>query len=118
MGAHCFDQDDYVTLYITPDATTAVQGGQLGVTYTFINRHNQSEQYILLTQVILPNNSTMNVVGPKQKTTAAGTTSQVYESHYIPPAAPAKAYKYWSRIGVAPATLYDEDSFMFRVVGP
>ena len=118
MGAHCFDQDDHITLYITPDATEVAQGGNLGVTYTFINTNGQSEQYILLTQVVLPNNSTLNVIGPQQKTTAAGTTSQVYETHYIPPSAPTNTYEYWSRIGVAPSTLYDEDSFMFRIVAP
>jgi len=118
MGAWYFDQNEYLTIYLTPDTYEVQQGDTLGVTYTFINRWSWTENYWLLTQAVLPSGSAIDVLGPTPKTTPAWTTSQVYETHSIPSAAPTWAYEYRTRIGVPPSTLYGEDSFMFRVTGP
>jgi parallel beta-helix repeat protein len=116
MGAFFFDQDDYLTLYLTPDATEVTQGSQLGVTYTLINRWDQPEPFWDLTLVILPNGNPFNLIGPDQFTLPANTTIQQHFDHNVPPAAPLGQYEYWTRIGLPPSTLYDEDQFTFRVV--
>jgi parallel beta-helix repeat protein len=116
MGAWYFDQSEYLTIYVTPDSYEAQCGNQFGVTYTFINRSPWTEQFWLLTQVILPNGKSLDVLGPEQKSLAAWATSQVYETHFIPSAAPTMYYKYFARVGVPPSTLYGDDSFMFRIV--
>jgi len=116
MGAWYFDQDEYITVYVTPDSYEAQRGSQFGVTYTFINRWSWSEQFWLLTQVVLPNDKTMDALGPERKSIAAWTMTQAYETHFIPSTAPTTFYKYRARVGTPPSTLYGEDSFMFRVV--
>ncbi|KPL10575.1 hypothetical protein AMJ71_02720 [candidate division TA06 bacterium SM1_40] len=118
MGAHYFDQDDYVTLYLTPDTIEIAPGGVLGVTYTAINRWGQPEPFWLLTQVILPSGDTLSVMGPDPHTLPADFTVQRYLSHDVPLVAPLGLYTYQSKIGIPPATLYDEDSFEFSVVQP
>jgi hypothetical protein len=116
MGAHYFNQDDYMTLYLTPDTTEVAQGGQLGLTYTLINRWEQPEPFWLLTQAILPGGNPFNLIGPDQFTLPANTTIQQQFNHTVPPVAPLGRYEYWSRIGLPPSTLYDEDRFTFSVV--
>ena len=118
IGAHFFDQDDYLTLYLTPDSTVAEQGGQLGVTYTAINRWGQNELAWLLTQVILPGGFTVDILGPNQYSFPADNTVQIHLNHDIPPAAPIGVYEYWTRIGLPRATLYDEDLVIFDLVEP
>jgi hypothetical protein len=115
MGAHFFNQNDYLTLYVTPDIAEVSPGGQLGVTYTVINRWEQPEPFWLLSQVTLPGGNTGNVVGPYQYNMAADTTIQVNLVHDIPVIAPTGLYDYRSLIGLPPGTLYDEDSFQFLV---
>jgi len=115
MGAHYFNQDDYITLYVSPDTAEVAPGGQLGVTYTAINRWNQPEPFWVLSQVTLPGGNTGDVVGPYQYNMPANTTIQVNLVHDIPVNAPIGMYEYWSRIGLPPGTLYDEDSFKFLV---
>jgi hypothetical protein len=115
MGAHFFNQEDYLTLYITPDTTEVAPGGELGVTYTAINRWGQDEPFWALSQVLLPGGGALNVLGPDQYTLPANYAAQVHITHPVPTAAPAGTYDYWSRIGLPPSTLYDEDRFTFRV---
>lgn len=116
MGSHFFNQGNYITLYLTPDQQWVKQGEQLGVTYTTINRWDQPESFWALSQVILPGGSAMDVLGPAQFTLPADYTAQVYVTHNVPMVAPAGEYEYWSRIGVLPPELYDEDSFKFYVI--
>ncbi|KPJ53368.1 hypothetical protein AMJ39_05030 [candidate division TA06 bacterium DG_24] len=118
MGTYFFDQDDYLTLYLTPDQPEVSPGGILGVTYTAINRWAQSEPFWVLTEATLPNGNPRNVLGPIPYMLPANTTVQQHIGHNVPLAAPAAMYGYRSRIGVPPSTLYDEDSFAFRVVEP
>lgn len=118
MGSYFFNQDDYLTLYLTPDTTDVEQGSQLGVTYTAINRWAQPEVTWLLTQVILPDGYTANVLGPNMYTMPAENTVQVNLVHNVPLFAPAGAYQYWSVMGLPPTTLYDYDCFMFEVIEP
>jgi parallel beta-helix repeat protein len=118
MGAHFFDQDDYMTLYLTPDETEVVRGGVLGVTYTAINRWAQPEPFWVLTEAILPNGNPLPVMGPDRYVLPAETTVQRHLTHNVPGAAPLGEYRYGSRIGIPPATLYDEDSFTFTVLEP
>jgi hypothetical protein len=105
-------QDDY----LTPDATEVARGGELGVTYTAINRWGQAEAFWALSQVLLPGGSAFNVLGPDPYTLPADCTAQIHITHPVPQAAPLGSYDYWSRIGIPPSTLYDEDRFLFRVV--
>jgi parallel beta-helix repeat protein len=118
MGAHFFDQDDYMTLYLTPDVTEVSPGGVLGVTYTVINRWGLAEPFWVLTEATLPNGNTLTIMGPDQYVLPAGATVQRYRTHSVPGGAPFGLYEYRSRIGVPPATLYDEDRFDFVVAAP
>lgn len=118
LGAHFFDQDDYLTLYLSPDTTEIAGGGQLGVTYTVINRWTQEESFWLVAEVTLPNGSTRGVLGPLSYTLPGESSAQVHLSHTVPMGAPAGRYGYYSKIGVPPATLYDEDRFEFIVGAP
>ncbi len=118
MGANFFDQDDFLTLYLTPDDVEIAPGGQLNVTYTLINRMAQAEPFWILSQVILPNGNLIPVLGPDQFTLPANFTAQAQVTHNVPPATPDQRYVYRSRIGIPPATLYDEDRFTVRIVSP
>jgi len=115
MGAYFFDQNDYLTLYITPDTTEVAPGGQLGVTYTAINRWPMPESFWVLSRTILPGGNTGTVVGPHQYTLPADTTVQVDLVHEIPETAPIGIYEYKSWIGIPPGTIHDHDSFKFTV---
>jgi parallel beta-helix repeat protein len=88
MGAHFFDQDDYLTLYITPDMTEVAPGEVLGVTYTAINRWEDPVPFWVLSQVLLPGGSAFNVLGPDQYTLPANYTAQVHRTHPVPGATP------------------------------
>jgi parallel beta-helix repeat protein/predicted outer membrane repeat protein len=116
MGTHFFDQDDYLTLYVTPDTTEVSPGGKLGVTYTAINRWDNPEPFWVWSQVTLPGGNTGDVVGPYQYNMPADTTIQIELAHDIPVNAPAGMYDYWSRIGIPPGTLYDQDNFNFTLI--
>lgn len=115
MGASYFDQNDYLTLYLTPDATSVPGGGTLGITYTAINRWAQPEVFWVLTQVTMPNGSTLDVLGPDQYTLPGDVTVVRRLVHNVPLAAPLGRYRYRSMIGVPPSTLYDEDAFRFTI---
>jgi len=116
MGAHYFNQLDYLTLYITPDMAEISPGGELGVTYTAINRRDQPESMWVLSNVLLSGGSELNVLGPDQYILPANYTAQVHITHQIPNLAPTGVYEYWSRVGIPPETLYDEDSFSFLII--
>lgn len=118
MGAHFFDQDDYLTLYLTPDTTEVEQDSQLGVTYTLINRWNQKEPFWILTQAILPEEELWNVFGPDRYSICARYTVQFLIAHDIPSCANIGKYEYRSVIGLLPSILYDIDKFIFKVVAP
>ena len=115
MGAYYFNQNDYLTLYLTPDVTEMLPGDELGVTYTAINRWDSSEAFWLLSQVLLSGGSWLNILGPDQYTLPANYTAQVHFTHPVPNITPIGMYEYRSLIGVPPGTLYDGDSFKFQV---
>jgi parallel beta-helix repeat protein len=116
MGAHYFNQDDFITLYLTPDTTEVLPGDELGVTYTAINRWNSPEICWLLSQARRSTGSWFSLMGPDPYTLPANHTAQVQIMHTVPNMTPAGMYEYRSLIGMPPGTLYDEDSFKFRVV--
>jgi hypothetical protein len=116
MGAHYFNQNDHLTLYITPDKLRTRPGQQFGVTYTAINRWDSPESFWVLSQVLLPGGSALNVLGPDRYTLPANHTAQVHITHPVPNAAPTGVYRYLSAMGVPPSTLYDWDSFKFMVI--
>jgi predicted outer membrane repeat protein len=116
IGAHAFDQNTWQTLYVTPDTTAVERGGQLGVTYTAINRRTMvPRQLWIQTQTIMPNGNSLNVFGPVQYTLEPDTTVQVHIMHDIPMIAPTGVYEYLSAIGIPPSNLIDWDSFTFKV---
>ena len=116
MGAHFFNQDDFLTLYLTPNATQVLPGTQLGVTYTAINRRDSPEICWLLSQARRQSGSWLNLLGPSQYTLPANYTAQVHITHPVPNMTPAGMYEYRSLIGMPPGTLYDDDSFKFKVI--
>jgi len=116
MGAHYFNQNDFITLYVTPDTTEVVPGDQLGVTFTAINRWENPESFWVLSRVLRPGGSPLNVLGPDQYTLPANYTAQVHITHPIPYMAHTGMYEYRSLIGMPPGTLYDSDSFKFWVI--
>ncbi len=116
MGASFFDQRDYLTLYLTPDIGEVSGGETLGVTYTLINRWDQSESFLGQTQVILPNGNPWNMIGPRQMTVPGNTTTQQHFTRTVPGRAPLGQYEYRTKLESPLAILYDEDSFIFRIV--
>jgi len=116
MGANYFNQNDYLTLYMTPDKLWTSPGGEFGVTYTTINRWNQPEDFWIVSRVRLPGGFVLDAFGPAQYTLPATHTIQVHISHDIRKAAPSGWYKYRSAIGLPPSTIYDYESFGFRVI--
>ena len=115
MGAHYFNQNDYLTLYLTPDLTEVSPGDELGVTYTVINRWDNTEPFWVLSRVLLPGGSALNILGPEQYILPANYTAQLHITHTIPNITPTGVYEYLSALGLPPSTLYDWDSFKFRV---
>lgn len=118
IGVHFFDQDDYLTLYLTPDTTEVEPGGELGVTCTVINRWTAPEPFWALTGVVLPGGDTLRIAGPDLYTLPAGHTAQVHLMQSVPALAPRGPYEYISRIGLPPHGLYDEDRFRLTVIQP
>jgi parallel beta-helix repeat protein len=116
MGARSFDKNDYLTLYVTPDTTVVWRGGRLGVTYTLINRWSWPQPFYILTLAILPQGEEGAILGPNLHTLPAECISQIHIYHDVPFSAPIGAYEYWSRIGLPPSILFDEDRFDFTVV--
>jgi len=116
MGAHYFNQDDYLTLYLTPSKTEVSPGGKLHITYTAINRWNQPEEFWILSRILRPGGTVLDAFGPEQHTLPSNYTTQVNIIHDILNAAPAGWYKYRSAVGWPPSTIYDWDSFTFKVI--
>jgi len=116
IGAFFFDQDDLLTIYLTPDGRQIQRGSQFGITYTLINRQPQVTPFWILSMVIFPNSSILPVLGPFQYNVPGSTTFQVPINHLIPQVTPLAGYKYLTWIGDPPSTLYDFDDFRFEVV--
>lgn len=115
IGAHCFNQNDYLTIYLTPDTYEVGHGSWTGITYTAINRQSQPEAFWLLTQVILPGGRTEGIQGPQQYTLPAQRTARVYVSYPVKDWLPVGMAECRSWVGIRPGTLYDEDHFTFLV---
>jgi len=90
-------------------------GGQLGVTYTVINRWSQPEPFWIVSRVLLLGGTVLDVVEPEQHTLPANYTAQLHIIHDIREQAPGGWYKYRSAIGLPPSTIYDYDSFGFGI---
>jgi len=115
IGAHPFNQDDFITLYLSPDTTIVNPGDALTVTYTLINRWQQTERFGLLTRAVMPNGATREIVGPARYTLPAGSTERFDEVHPVPAILPSGKYSYWTQIGLPPSTLHDEEIFSVSV---
>lgn len=118
MGSHFFDQDDHLTIYLTPDATEIARGSGLGVTYTVMNRWPGPQPFWAITEAILPDGDTLTLLGPTRYTLPGETTVRRHLSQTVPLGAPPGGYEYHARIGVPPSTLYDEDRFELTVRHP
>jgi hypothetical protein len=116
MGAHPFDQSRQLTLYLSPHASHVSPGGQLGVTYTVINRQAQPVSFTVSSEGVLPNGNTVNVLGPTTYTLPANFTAQRLFSHHVPGAAPVGNYLYRSKV-TPPGSPnpYDQDQFAFLI---
>jgi parallel beta-helix repeat protein len=116
MGACFFDQNDYLTLYVTPDKFWTEPGGEFGVTYTVINRWESPESCRLLSQVLLPGGGLLDIMELDQYTVPDETTIQAHIVHDVPMATPTGMYEYISGIGPPLSSDYDGDSFKFLVI--
>ena len=114
IGARFYDQDQFLTLYLTPDTTVVDRGGRLGVTYTLINRWNDPVEFTLETVVTLPNGIPYALLGPSTYLLPDGNTVQVLLFHDIPAFAPLGAYIYHTTVAPADSTPA-EDRFVFEV---
>jgi len=117
MGAFYFNQNDYLTLYLTPDEIEVAQGDQMGVTYTIINRMFQKVPFFAWTHLTFPDGEIKTVLGPEEYSICSGYTYQTHITYPIPSCAFVGIYEYQALIGLPPSTLYDRDSFKFRIVG-
>jgi predicted outer membrane repeat protein len=115
IGANYFNQNLQLALYLTPDSTKVTQGGQLGVTYTVVNRWSFPESFVLETEVTLPNGMNFTILGPLSYLIPAEHTAQVHVNRLIPPMAPAGDYIYRSWMELPGKTIPGEDSFKFCV---
>ena len=118
MGAHFFDQDDYLTLYLTPETTQVSPGGELQVHYTVINRRAEPEEFWVAAGVMTPGGDSLLIMGPDRYVVPAEYTARVPVLHHVPPAAPLGHYHYGSAIGRRPSMFYDWDDFRFTVGEP
>ncbi len=116
VGVHSFDQNDDITLYLTPSATTLPQEGSLEITYTVINRWPYSMDILLESGVICPGGFELGVHEPIQVTIPAGFTAQSHMIHEIPETAVLGQYDYWSTVGILRHPYSDQDRFTFTVV--
>jgi hypothetical protein len=116
MGVYYFDQNDTLTLYVTPDMREVTPGEKLGVTYTAINRWEDFQPFWVLSKVLPPIGNPKVVLAPDQYTLPSSYTAQVHMTHDVPQIAPSGMYEYRAVIGIPPSTLYDEDTFNFWVV--
>jgi hypothetical protein len=104
-----------------------VQGNELGVTYTVINRTNQSKSLWLVSQILPSARDPVTVIGPVRFTVPAGEANctfchqwRGYEfrlnvSHNIAEIVPPGKYGYRTMIGRPPSFLVDMDYFDFLV---
>lgn len=115
IGCFFFDQGDHLTLYLTPDPITVPQGGELGVTYTLINRWEVPETFWLQTTLFFPNGDHITLFGPEEFTFPGEHTGQVHIEHAIPPRLPAGDHQYWSILATQGSAILDLDMFHFRV---
>jgi predicted outer membrane repeat protein len=116
IGAHYFDQNEYITFYLTPDTTRVAVGDSLGVTYTLINRWGWPETFSVESQVILPDSSDFTIFGPEEYTLPGEDIIQFHMAHDVPPKAPLGNYEYRSRTIFPVIAVPGEDSFSFNVV--
>jgi hypothetical protein len=115
IGAHFFDQDDYLTVYMTPETREAPPGSQVGVTYTLINRWPQKEPFEILGIATNSAGKIYNILGPEAHTICATYTVQEMLFHDVAPCAHG-IYEYQCTIGLPPSTVYDRDSFRIWIV--
>ncbi|MFQ6104952.1 MAG: hypothetical protein ACE5OP_11790 [Candidatus Glassbacteria bacterium] len=116
MGAHFFDQDDYLTLYVTPDKKWARPGGQFGVTYTVVNRWESPEPCWGISRVYFLGGGFFDLIGPDQFTVPANYTGQFHLTRNIPTTLQTGVYECWSMLFMPPVATYDEDGFTFWVI--
>lgn len=116
IGARFFDQDDLLTLYLTPHARRIAKGGELTVTYTLMNRWEVPASFVLLTQVLIPGHTGgIDIVGPVEYTIPAGCTAQLPIDHEVPRATPPIVYEYRSQVSSPELAIYGEDDFTFEI---
>lgn len=116
MGAHSFDQHDYLTIYLTPDATEVSPGDSISLTYTIINRRAQEEGVWIVTGVVVPEGDTLLIGEPRHRIMPSGFTAQGQRRYRVPPLAPPGRYECGAVIGMPPSTIYDEDRFTLTVI--
>ncbi len=116
IGAYYYDQNQVLTLYLTPDTILVNRGGRLGVTYTLINRWNDPIQFDIETEVLLPVGTPYNLIDRDNINIPGNFTTQVPVFHNVPMFAPLGAYTYQSRTLLLADTISGEDRFLFEIV--
>ncbi len=118
MGAFTFDQEDSLTVYLTPDTTLVFPGDELGVTYTLINRWPEPVSFWLRSVIYLPSGESRVLVGPEPRELDPETTDQYYILHAVPQKAPQGYYEYECMLDIPPDTLLGQDRFQLYVSQP
>jgi parallel beta-helix repeat protein len=118
MGAFTFDQEDSLTVYLTPDTALVFPGDELGITYTLINRWPEPVVFWLRSVIHQPSGGSRVVVGPERRELDPETSDQYYILHAVPQKAPQGYYEYECVLDIPPDILFGQDSFRFYVSQP
>ncbi|MFX0195071.1 MAG: CRTAC1 family protein [Candidatus Hodarchaeota archaeon] len=109
-----------VSLSLFPDAFAVPRGGVLEVQVVATNHTNESQGFLLGTNVNLPNGDVHPplpdlLFGPRWRRLAPYETKYWLLTHEIPRSAPTGKYIYNGAIGKQPWTRWNEDHFQFRI---
>jgi len=115
MGAYFFNQNDSLTLYVTPDKRWVKPGEDSGLTYTVINRLDTSMECWGISRIYFPNMRFYDFVGPQMFTIPADHTGRFHITRNIPDNMLHGENVCWSMLFLPPSTSYDDDIFSFWV---
>jgi hypothetical protein len=100
VGAHCFDQNADLTLYLTPQTRVVQHGDSLNVIWTAINRWPGGRRVWPAAYVTAPDGRQRTLLNPEDYLIPGATTVRIMLHHPIPSRAPAGFYEYLGILGI------------------